>query len=115
MGNSISAIKGGAEFIDASIMGMGKGSGNLKLEVFLGYLNLINNNRFNLSEFLEFQEFFAKNIYVSESDQPNKDLILAAFNLSQDDSIKIGEYSEPRNYIKNIACYLKTVSQKIAS
>lgn len=36
--NSLKAIEAGAEFIDASIYGMGRGSGNLPMELFMGYL-----------------------------------------------------------------------------
>lgn len=37
--NSIAAISYGAEYIDATATGMGKGGGNLKLEIITNYLN----------------------------------------------------------------------------
>ncbi len=39
MANSIEALKAGATFIDGSLTGMGKGSGNLVLETWLSLLN----------------------------------------------------------------------------
>ncbi len=39
MANSIEEIKAGASFIDASLLGMGKGAGNLALESWLALLN----------------------------------------------------------------------------
>lgn len=39
MTNSIEAIKAGATFIDGSLTGMGKGSGNLAFETWLTFLN----------------------------------------------------------------------------
>ncbi len=40
MANSIAAVEAGASFIDGSLMGMGKGAGNLTLELWLALLNL---------------------------------------------------------------------------
>lgn len=37
--NSITAIDDGIDFIDATITGMGRGAGNLKMELLLTYLN----------------------------------------------------------------------------
>lgn len=37
--NTITAIDNGADFVDATVMGMGRGAGNLKLELLLTYLN----------------------------------------------------------------------------
>lgn len=37
--NTITAIKLGCEYVDATIMGMGRGAGNLNMELLLTYLN----------------------------------------------------------------------------
>lgn len=39
LANTISAIDGGVDFIDATVLGMGRGAGNLKLELLFTYLN----------------------------------------------------------------------------
>ena len=37
--NTLTAIECGAEWVDATVLGMGRGAGNLKLELLLAYLN----------------------------------------------------------------------------
>lgn len=37
--NTLTAMKLGVEYVDATILGMGRGAGNLKLELLLSYLN----------------------------------------------------------------------------
>ncbi|WP_158975126.1 aldolase catalytic domain-containing protein [Cellulophaga sp. L1A9] len=41
--NSLTAIENGVELIDCTITGMGRGAGNLRTELFLTYLNSIDN------------------------------------------------------------------------
>ena len=48
--NSIEAINCGIEYLDASVRGMGKGNGNLKLEVIANYLNK-NSKKYSYSIF----------------------------------------------------------------
>ena len=42
LANTISSIESGAEIVDATITGMGRGAGNLKLELLLVYLSSFN-------------------------------------------------------------------------
>lgn len=37
--NTLTAINSGVDFVDATILGMGRGAGNLKMELLLSYLN----------------------------------------------------------------------------
>ncbi|NYO85755.1 4-hydroxy-2-oxovalerate aldolase, partial [Escherichia coli] len=46
--NALAAINAGAQFIDASLAGMGKGTGNLKTEFFIAYLHANNIKKYNL-------------------------------------------------------------------
>ena len=53
--NTLSAMKAGAEYIDATVNGMGRGAGNLSLETILLYLNKFN-PKYNVSSILGFIE-----------------------------------------------------------
>lgn len=51
--NSLKSIECGATFIDASIYGMGRGAGNLPIEIFLGYLEKEGKKQYNTLPYLE--------------------------------------------------------------
>lgn len=42
--NTLEAIKNGVDIVDATILGMGRGAGNVQLEVLLSYLEKVTNN-----------------------------------------------------------------------
>lgn len=50
--NAIAAIESGAQLIDASLAGMGKGTGNLKTEFFIAYLQASNVDKYKLNHVL---------------------------------------------------------------
>lgn len=50
--NALAALDAGAYFIDSSIAGMGKGTGNLKTEFFVAYLHAINIKKYDLQAVL---------------------------------------------------------------
>lgn len=51
--NTLKAIEEGATIIDASIYGMGRGSGNLPVEVFVGYLEKMGNKAYNAVPYID--------------------------------------------------------------
>jgi 4-hydroxy 2-oxovalerate aldolase len=55
--NSIAAIDEGADFVDATVFGMGRGAGNCPLELLLFYLN---NPKHTVEPILELTEEFVK-------------------------------------------------------
>ena len=50
--NALAAMKAGVRLIDASVAGMGKGTGNLKTEFFIAYLHAINIKKYDLQDVL---------------------------------------------------------------
>ena len=60
--NSIKAVEEGFYCIDASIYGMGRGSGNLPAEVITGYLSKIGNSKYNPVAYIDVIERFYLNL-----------------------------------------------------
>ena len=56
--NSLAALEEGAEFVDATILGMGRGAGNLRTELFLAYMNAQNKLDVNLDELGKVCQYF---------------------------------------------------------
>ena len=50
--NSLAALSAGADYIDGSLAGMGKGIGNLKTEFFLAYLQAMDVTKYKLDQVL---------------------------------------------------------------
>lgn len=50
--NALAAVHSGVHFIDSSLAGMGKGTGNLKTEFFIAYLHANNIKKYNLDDVL---------------------------------------------------------------
>lgn len=61
--NSLKAIEEGATHIDASILGMGRGSGNLPVEIFLGYLEKEGYLQYNTVPYLDVIERFFNDLF----------------------------------------------------
>ena len=51
--NTIRAIDEGAVVVDASIYGMGRGSGNLPIEILIGYFEKMRNEKYNTVPYLD--------------------------------------------------------------
>lgn len=56
--NALQATLAGATIIDASIYGLGRGAGNLPIEILLGYLQREGNTRYNVVPYLDVVERF---------------------------------------------------------
>ncbi|QIB68170.1 hypothetical protein Ami103574_02075 [Aminipila butyrica] len=54
MANALAAIEAGANIIDGSLYGMGRGGGNIPTELLVSYFQKIYNERFNVLPLLEF-------------------------------------------------------------
>lgn len=85
LSNTLSAINAGAEYIDASICGMGKGAGNLSLEILLSYFARTSIPfKYDLTEILRLADLVSKQINDSHLPLYHKDIMMGAMNLSMD-------------------------------
>lgn len=85
--NSLEAIKAGATFIDSSIMGVGKGAGNLKTEIISAYLSTFQlANSYNSEIILELADHLVSVDDVFRSTYSLNDMLSGLFNLSMDDT-----------------------------
>lgn len=62
--NVLAAIDGGARLIDASLAGMGKGTGNLKTEFFMACLQAGKVEKYNLQEALTAANYVRQNLGI---------------------------------------------------
>lgn len=63
--NVLKAVEHGCDYIDASIYGMGRGAGNLPIEILTGYLEKAGNSKYNTVPYLEVIERFYLKKYES--------------------------------------------------
>ncbi|MCU1751228.1 nucleoid-structuring protein H-NS [Pseudomonas sp. 6D_7.1_Bac1] len=90
LSNSIAAVDAGAEYIDTSICGMGKGAGNLHLGMFIAYLERIGSaNGYDLVKALQLSEYTAESVPLSSLPAPLMDVMLGAYNLPFDVSQRL--------------------------
>ena len=83
MANAISAISSGAEFIDASICGMGFGIGNLPMEILVGYLERVDEGeRVDVIKIFKLAAFLSKNVSYSHLPIQSLDVFWGLNNLS---------------------------------
>jgi len=83
MSNSIAALNAGASFIDSSLRGMGKGAGNLKLELWLGFLRReLGIAQYDYAPLLDQVDQLEKTDSQACPSQPLDDLILGLFDLN---------------------------------
>ncbi|KTC77353.1 4-hydroxy-2-oxovalerate aldolase [Legionella bozemanae] len=64
--NALAAMSSGVRFIDASLAGMGKGTGNLKTEFFVAYLHSIQLKKYNLDSVLEAANFVRSSLKIGQ-------------------------------------------------
>lgn len=90
MSNSIAAVEGGATYIDSSLRGMGKGAGNLKLELWLSYLRCGHGIKsYNHAPLLDQVAHLEQADTQSKPVQPLDDLVLGLFDLTVEDKERI--------------------------
>ncbi|MBM7396538.1 isopropylmalate/homocitrate/citramalate synthase [Pseudomonas sp. M5] len=85
LSNAIAAMEAGAEYIDTSICGMGKGAGNLHLGMFIAYLQRAGlRSRYDLVEALTLSQRTAEQVPVSHIPPSLLDIITGTYDLAFD-------------------------------
>ena len=62
--NALAAMSSGVRFIDATLAGMGKGTGNLKTEFFIAYLHSIQLKKYNLENVLKAANYVRNSLKI---------------------------------------------------
>lgn len=90
MANSIAAIDSGATFIDSSLRGMGKGSGNLQTESWIAYLlRSRKSQKYNFGKILEAVEYLTENLQASNPEFFLQDIMAGSLDYSIEDKVKL--------------------------
>ncbi|MGW2420089.1 hypothetical protein ACWC0C_12680 [Streptomyces sp. NPDC001709] len=90
LANSIAAVDAGATWIDSSVLGMGKGPGNLITEQWLAYLGRAGRaDRYDLGRILTLAHRMESEIAEARPSLPLPDLVLGHFDLSVEERGKL--------------------------
>lgn len=90
LANSIAAVDAGATWIDSSVLGMGKGPGNLITEQWLAYLARADRaDRYDLGRILTLAHRMERDIPEARPSLPLPDLVLGHFDLSVEERGKL--------------------------
>ncbi|MFE7311630.1 hypothetical protein ACFU7T_00735 [Streptomyces sp. NPDC057555] len=90
LANAIAAVDAGATWIDSSVLGMGKGPGNLVTEQWLAYLGRgADNDAYDLGRILSLAHRMESEIEESTPSLPLPDLVLGHFDLSVEERAKL--------------------------
>ncbi len=109
--NTLMAIDSGAQYVDASIFGMGRGAGNLPIEVLLGYFEKRGNKKYNTVSYLDVIERYYLSLY-KEHDWGYK-LTSLLSGLKNIHPYYVEELVKKRNYtIEEIWNSLDTINEK---
>ena len=109
MSNSISAVENGVSYIDTSLLGMGKGIGNLKMEKWIAYLEVNGSKKYSLLPILEAANKLRKyQGYSEDTAEYGVDILCGMKNYSFTDRSKAEEImsiAHNRNFIALLASH----------
>ncbi|CRK57279.1 4-hydroxy-2-oxovalerate aldolase [Alloactinosynnema sp. L-07] len=84
-GNSLEAARTGCAFLDASLCGMGKGGGNLSMELIAGYLRANADRAFDIAVLAEASAEILKPWIERNSRSECESIVTSLLNLNMDD------------------------------
>ena len=93
--NALAAISAGARFIDASLAGMGKGTGNLKTEFFIAYLQAIQIKKYHLQPLLTASNFVRSDLKIGHEALEMDEFIRGISDFSTADLKKFKKAANP--------------------
>jgi 4-hydroxy 2-oxovalerate aldolase len=80
--NTLAAMSAGAQYIDASLAGMGKGIGNLKTEFFTAYLHANNIQKYKLQDILNAANHTRHALHIGQEPIDMDEFVRGIFDLS---------------------------------
>lgn len=83
--NSIAALSAGAQYVDASLAGMGKGTGNLRIEFFVAYLEAMKLGHYHLPPLLQAANYVREELKVGQEPIAMDEFIRGIADLSTAD------------------------------
>ena len=90
LANAIAAVDAGATWIDSSVLGMGKGPGNLVTEQWLAYLSRgAQDSTYDLGRILSLAHRMESEFAEAVPSLPLPDLVLGHFDLSVEERAKL--------------------------
>ena len=99
MPNSIAAYNAGANYVDSSMIGMGKGSGNLRLETWVHYLSRHEGShyKYDLNKIISAVDFLTKTESKSNPEFSVTDLLLGSYDLPFENKIFLDKFNTDLN------------------
>ena len=90
--NTLVALDSGVSYIEASLAGMGKGTGNLKTEFFIAYLHALGIKKYNLNHVLDAANFVRDRLKIGHEPIEMDEFIRGIADLSTADLKKYSKY-----------------------
>lgn len=88
--NTIAAIEAGVKYVDASVAGMGKGIGNLKMDFFIAYLHANKIEKYDLRNVLEAANYARRILHIGQEEIAMDEFIRGISDLSTAEVKKSG-------------------------
>lgn len=105
MSNAMAAVGAGAGWMDSSVLGMGKGPGNLVAEQWIAYLARTSGATYDLGTVLHLADLLGRTVPESAPALPLPDLVLGHFDLSVEmrGSVALDDHRQAVHAAKTLA------------